>query len=104
MISSTTSSTTLEPARTFAVSEEQHCFSVGNAQCTKDNAGIVKGTFGSLLNDEMKVIGEAKKLKIWLTKYDNEEDEEGRGGRGGGSTESGCGLFPMGRGQGNYWN
>ena len=102
MISSTTSSTTLEPARTFAVSEEQHCFSVGNAQCT--NTGIVKGTFGSLLNDEMKVIGEAKKLKIWLTKYDNEEDEEGRGGRGGGSTESGCGLFPMGRGQGNYWN
>ena len=50
--------------------EEQHCFSVGHAQCAKDNADIEKGTFGSLLNDEMKSITHAKKLRIWLPSDD----------------------------------
>ena len=50
----------------IAYREEQHCFSVGNAQCGKDNADLVRGTFGMLLNEEMKAIRDAKVLKIWL--------------------------------------
>ena len=63
-----------------AVREEQHCFSVGNAQCSKDNAEIVKGTFGTALNNEMKAIREAKQVKVWLQRSDDEEgagDDEG---------------------------
>ena len=49
-----------------SVCEEQHCFSVSNAQCSKDNCDIVKGTFGRILNDEMKTIGNARYIRIWL--------------------------------------
>ena len=49
-----------------SIREEQHCFSVGNAQCAKDNCNIVKGTFGRLLNEEMKSIGDAGRVRIWL--------------------------------------
>ena len=59
--------------------EEQHCFSVGNAQCGKDNADLVRGTFGTLLNEEMKAVGDAKALKIWLH---NNGEEGGGGGEG----------------------
>ena len=62
--------------------DEQHCFSVGNAQCGKDNADLVRGTFGTLLNEEMKAVGNAKGLKIWL--HNNGEGGGGRGGAGAG--------------------
>ena len=62
----------------IAYREEQHCFSVGNAQCGKDNADLVRGTFGMLLNEEMKAIRDAKVLKIWLY------NKNGGGGGGGG--------------------
>ena len=59
--------------------EEQHCFSVGNAQCGKDNADLVRGTFGTLLNEEMKAVGDAKALKIWLHNNGEEGGGEGEG-------------------------
>ena len=58
-----------------SIREEQHCFSVGNAQCAKDNCDIVKGTFGRLLNEEMKAIGDAKALKIWLGDRNGGDDD-----------------------------
>ena len=70
----------LDASGNHASHEEQHCFSVGNAQCAKDNADIVKGTFGTLLDDEMKSIAHAKKLRIWLPSDDGEE-EDGTGTR-----------------------
>ena len=63
----------LDESGQYATLEEQHCFSVGNAQCSKDNADIVKGTFGTLLNEEMKLIGEAKVIRIWLAAGDEQD-------------------------------
>ena len=61
----------IDESGSYALQEEQHSFSVGNAQCAKDNVDIVKGTFGTRLNEEMKSIRDAKKLRIWLAKGAN---------------------------------
>jgi hypothetical protein len=44
--------------------EDEHACTIGNARCKKDNAEIVQNTFGTLLNDDLKIITGWKHVSI----------------------------------------
>jgi hypothetical protein len=44
--------------------EDSHIFTLANARCKKDNTDIIRNTFGTLLNTELKQIREWGKLSV----------------------------------------
>ena len=45
--------------------ENEFMFSIGNARCKKDNAVIIRNTYGPSLNDEINLIKSSRVLSFW---------------------------------------